>query len=428
MASYQDVLQNIAAITSGVSNFTPQQRFEAGRTLLNRSGAIPSTERLLRQGTALSGLWNVDTGGLSSFTPQQRLAGANSLLADAGLLSNQAVTPAPAPMPAAAAASTAGSVPAAAAQGGLTGRLGQLVGQLGGAAQPTWLSQRLAGQSTQGLGLRSMARGSLGRAGGLALLGQLAGAGVESAFGDPNASWDNALASGARWGGAGAALGSLIAPGVGTAIGGLAGAGFGAVKGILDSRDEGDKAVRSELAKQQGKIAELLSQLGSSPDLREEAMFQLRVLASQATDRKGVQAAAEAVQAMLPDALMADREMQRQQRMRQANEAAVQAWMGPVLQQLVNRSQSYADAFTLAGLNAAQQIEDPQLRTAQMAMARQYSADQAAQNAAYAAQIMSAPEYWGYQSDLLQQIQNARASLVSQPQGMDILQQILAGS
>lgn len=376
--------------------------------------------------------FNDATGGTSSASIGSRLRGANSLLTTAGpggglpSWMQPAAPPAPAPY---------GGMPGLAAGGSMQGPAmpppptgaAAMLGRLGGgAANPSYLSQRLAGQSTAGLGVRSLAKGSLGRAGLMGMGGQLAGGAIDSAFGDPNESWDNMLASGARWGGAGAALGSMVAPGIGTAIGGAAGLGIGAIKGLVDSRNEGDNAVASELGKQQSKITELLSQLGSSPDLREQALFQLQMDTSGAGTKDQVRDAAKALQAMLPDAIMADRQQQEQKRMQQANQAAAQAWMGPMLQQQVDRSQFYADQFAQAGRSAASHITDPALQASQMAMASGISAEQAAMNAAYTQQIAAAPNYYGYQQDLLSQLQQAQQQLQSTPQGMDMFEQIMA--
>lgn len=372
--------------------------------------------------------WNLILGNLQNAGPQftqasgampggasiaSRLAGANSAIGGAGINSIAGALGGVNPM---AAAAPAGAL--AAPQAAATGFLGQA---------PSYLSQRLAGASTEGLGLRSLAAGSLGRAGAFGLGGQLAGGAINSAFGDPNASWDNALASAARWGGAGAGIGSLIAPGIGTAIGGALGAGVGVLKGIHDSHNEGDKAVASELNKQSGKIMELMTQLGSSTELREQAMAQLQVGAAQATNKDQVKQAAAAVQQMLPEAIIADKSQQQQDRLKQANQAAAQAWMAPMLQQSIDKSQFYADQFAQAGMSAASQITDPALRASQQQMARGYSAEQASMNAAYMAQIASAPQYWGAQQDLLSQINQGRQSLQGSGQaGQDIWAQILA--
>lgn len=301
------------------------------------------------------------------------------------------------------------------------------VAQLGGGQGGGFLSNKATGLSTEGMGLRSLARGSLGRAGLMGLGGQLVGSGIESAFGDPNESWDNSLASAARWGGAGAAAGSLIAPGIGTAIGGGLGLGIGAVKGFMDSKNEGDKAVEKALNDRSGQLNELLGQLGASADLREQAQFQLQmgVTAGGATTKSQVNDVYAQVKAMLPEAIMADRQQQEQSRMQESNMAAVQAWMGPMMEQQLSQAQWYADQWGNQASAAAQQIEDPGMRAAQQALASSIPGQQAAANAAYAAQIAAAPSAWGYQSDLLSQMRQAQQQLTQQPGGMDAIMQMM---
>lgn len=352
--------------------------------------------------TAQAPMWNAAMGGISEQPIAARLAAANSMLNIPPTTPPPIAAPSPSPMARAlgAASPVAAAAPAAApaAAGGMRGILAQVGQGVGG----------------RGMGLRT--------AGVLGIGGQLAGGLAQGMWNDPESSADNALASGLRWAGTGAALGSLAGP-WGAAIGGVGGGILGAFKGIADSRNEGSKAVASELTRQQAKIAELMTQLGSSPDLREDALAQLQmsVLAGDVTSKDQVRAIADGIRASLPQALQADREQQQQQRMMQANQAAVQAWMGPLLQQSVDKSQFYADQFAQAGLSAANEISDPALRLSQQQMARSYSAEQAAANAAYMQQIAASPGYWGYQNDLLQQLRQAQQQVQQQPDVMAML-------
>lgn len=368
---------------------------------------VPNNPVPMMIGAKNLGMWNQAMGAVpgAASSVSSRLAGANSLLQRLPLPPGPDVygpTAAPRNLTATLARATAG--------------------------RPGYLSARALGGSTEGLGLRSLARGSLGRAGLYGLGGSLAGGAINSAFGDPNASWDNALAGAAQWGGMGAGLGSLVAPGVGTAIGGALGAGVGALRGLSQAKNEGDKAVADQLRKELGTINDTIDKLGGGDELRQQALYQLQlgVATGNITNRSGVKTIAAQVRSTLPDALLADQQQQQQQRSQEAAQAAVQAWMGPMLQDQLNKSQYYADQFGNAQATAAGYIEDPALRAAQLSQAKQISATQAATNAAYAQQIAAAPGYWGAQQDVLEQIRQAQQQMSQSTGGMDILQQIYA--
>lgn len=301
------------------------------------------------------------------------------------------------------------------------------VAQMGGGKGGGYLSNKLAGLPTAGQGLRSLGRGSLGRAGAYGLAGQVGSMGINALWDDPNSPMDNAAAAAAGGAGIGAGIGSLIAPGPGTAIGAGVGALAGGAFGYLTGKGEGGNAVAKELAKRQGQLNQLLDQLGASDELRDQAQFQLQmgVATGEAGSKGDVANIYKQVQAMLPEALMADRQQQEQTRMKESNMAAVQAWMAPMMQQQLSQSQWYADQFGNQMQAAAGQIQDPGMRAAQQALASSISSQQASTNAAYAAQIAAAPSAWGYQSDLLSQLRQAQQQLSQQPGGMDAILQMM---
>lgn len=79
--------------------------------------------------------------------------------------------------------------------------------------------------------------------------------------------------------------------------------------------------------------------------------------------------------------------------------AATQAWMQPLVTNIVDQQQQYANAYRDAGLSLAGQISDPAVAAAFEQLAHSYSNDQATQNAVMVQQMALAPQMMQQQLD-----------------------------
>lgn len=258
--------------------------------------------------------------------------------------------------------------------------------------------QALAGGEAPGMFSAggALGAGSIGRAGLYGLGGQLAGSALHAVWNDPNSGWDNAASDALKWGGAGAGIGSMIAPGIGTAIGGGLGVLAGGVAGLLGSRGEGDKAVASALKSNTDKISTLLDTYGASDELKKQALLQLQLGSMNATSKSQIDEASKAITAQLGPMIAQDLTTQESKRKRDATVAAAQAWITPMMQQQLTQSNFYAKNMSDAMGASAKYINDPALRANANAMAQQVPLNTAQSNAASLQQMAMTPALYGY--------------------------------
>lgn len=263
-----------------------------------------------------------------------------------------------------------------------------------GNSAPTWLTARLGGQSTAGLGMRSLAPGSLGRAGLYGAAGYLGGQGIEAITGHQEGTLDDALRNATVGAGMGAGLGSII-PGLGTAIG--AGLGFagGGLHGLLTGKgsDEGERDRAYE--KQAEKFETLFTTYGVSPELRDQFMTQFGVT-TEGLKRGEVNEVAKQMREILPSLIAEDAAMQEEERGRTAMLAAAQGWMAPMLRDAMGRSTRYADQLSQSMVSSAGYIKDPAQRAFAMDDAKRITLDNASQQAYAMQMMMSLPGLYGY--------------------------------
>lgn len=241
--------------------------------------------------------------------------------------------------------------------------------------------------------------GSIGRGGLYGLGGYAAGQLANTLIGDDGKGKTNAdeIATGALTGaGMGAGLGSMIMPGVGTAVGAGLGLVGGGLVGWLGPKQTGDKAVRSELNSQTTKLNKVLDTYGASSDLREQALAQLTSASYAAKSKGDVKAVAEQIASSLPAAAEQDRQLAKQRQFQQSNNAAVQAWLQPMLQSVLDRQWYSAQQQQDMANSLAGQYKDPALAAAARSMAASIPADTAAQQAALLGQLSTTPALYGY--------------------------------
>lgn len=232
---------------------------------------------------------------------------------------------------------------------------------------------------------RALGPGSIGRAGAYGIAGQLGSGLIRSAIGgEKDGSWDNALESAASFGGAGAGLGSMIAPGIGTVIGGGVGAAVGGLWGWTHGSDSDSTNVRKEVGKQEKALAPFLNKL--SPEARDQITTQLGIAAQQFTKPADVKAAYGQIAQGVPQVLA----QEQQQRQQMNNLLAMQSIIGPqfdtFLKGLGADQHAYADAQT----QFANSISgSPAIGNAVKANAQQSVMSNDATAAAYKAQMNS---------------------------------------
>lgn len=276
---------------------------------------------------------------------------------------------------------------------------------------------------TSGLRALLMSGGETGAMGGLGTLAgrvavPLAGAQAASmaghalTLGQHKGNWDEGL-EGALTGGVGGALaGATIgAPAFGVGaipgaiVGGIAGALGGGGLGLFGPKNTGEKAVASETKAQTGKLNKLLNTFGADAETRQAIALQFQMQASGAKSKSQVRDAYKQITSD-PTLVQTISEGKR----RKASMAAVQAWMGPAMQQALDRQQFYANAQGDAFDRIAGGYTDPnQAATTRAygALARSGAADQAAammQQLALSQQLAGAGYSTGANNDGTQQL------------------------
>jgi hypothetical protein len=178
-------------------------------------------------------------------------------------------------------------------------------------------------------GPKAMAKTAFSRlpaAGGWLTAGQLAGGVSKSLWDDPESQWDDATSSALTWGGTGAALGSMIMPGLGTAIGGVGGLVTGGIKGWFDGEGDSQEDILNASTEQRAKLDAAFDRLGVSAEARQGLYDQIEVqVALGAKSADEVKAIYAQAGQMAPDVI--------QQSRRQAKLAALQAAILPMMQQ-----------------------------------------------------------------------------------------------
>jgi gas vesicle protein len=269
-----------------------------------------------------------------------------------------------------------------------------ILGRLGG---PGRAAANAAGTATKvGRG------GALARFGVPAAAGYFAGQGANALLGERDDNVDEGVTGALTGAGVGAGIGAAVGTpffGIGAVPGALIGGGLGALAGgaigLFGPKNSGEEAVKSELETQEKKLREVLSQFGVSKDLRDEALMQLRLGSMDASSKDQVKAVATTITQQLGQAVAADKAEQEQMRMRESNLAAVQAWMGPMLQQQLERQNFYAQAQAQDMRAAANLYADPSQAATARAMASQVPLDSASAAAAQLAQLAATPALFG---------------------------------
>ena len=178
-------------------------------------------------------------------------------------------------------------------------------------------------------GPKAMAKTAFSRlpaAGGWGMAAQLGGSVSKSLWDDPESQADDALSSALTWGGTGAALGSMILPGLGTAIGGVGGLVTGGIKGFLDGDGTSQEDILNASAEQRAKLDAAFDRLGVSAQARQDLYDRIEVqvaLGAKSADEVKAIYAQEAK--LAPDLIAQSR--------RQAKLAALQAAILPMMQQ-----------------------------------------------------------------------------------------------
>lgn len=240
---------------------------------------------------------------------------------------------------------------------------------------------------------------SLGRGGAYALGGYAAGQIANKLIGDDgkgNTAADE-IATGALTGaGAGAGVGSMIAPGIGTLIGGAAGFVGGGLIGAFGPKQTGEKAVTSEYQNQAKKLREALSAYGVSREFRSQALAQFRAASLSSTSKGEVKTLAKSVLANLPAAAAEDKAAEEQRKFQQSNNAAVQAWLGPMLQEVLDKQWFSAQQDSAMANSLAGRFTDPAMQAAAKSMASSQLTSTAAQQAGLLSQLAATPSLYGY--------------------------------
>lgn len=240
------------------------------------------------------------------------------------------------------------------------------------------------------------AAGTVGRGGLYALGGQVAGGIFDRAVGERDGTWDDAAGSALRWGGAGAGIGSMIAPGIGTAIGGAAGLAIGGVKGYLTGQDSEPTQARDYLHSQldpsntDGLIAKF-DKYGITGDTRNNLLMQIDLIGAQMGTKDEAKALVTQIVSGIPDIVT----QQQQTAATQARSAAIQSYLQPMIeQQLANYNQSNQQSANLAS-SAAGKITDPALADIYRSHAQQMLTAGNSAGLGYLQQMAVAPQLYG---------------------------------
>ena len=268
-------------------------------------------------------------------------------------------------------------------------------------------------------------------AGGLGL--GAAGALLPQVWNDPNSAWDDAASGALTGAGIGMGVGSVV-PGLGTAAGGLIGGGLGGLAGFLTAGDASKEAesLQKELTSQRSKLSNILQQSGASSDFVKQAETKLDLMAMNAQSEDQIAPMMDSLVQQLIPAIAGDMQQQVAERMRSANVAAMQAWMGPMMQDALNRQQYYADQSAGAASRTAGQFADPALRAAGQSLASRTSLNAANSATSQLQQLAATPGILGYYSGQNQmgapnQDFNSLAGAQQIPAGSDPLQMLLQG-
>jgi hypothetical protein len=283
---------------------------------------------------------------------------------------------------------------------------------------------------------RALGPGSVGRGLGYGLAGQLLGAGVKQFYNDPNSEVDDALAGAARWGGAGAGVGSMIAPGLGTVIGGAAGGVFGAGKALLGGNDDPRSNDALAAAKNDGmqRLNQLLTSNGFTDQSQQQIMLELAIGLGQATDANQIKAVFANAEANLPAYYQQDlglREQQRTEQYRAAQTAAVLSMLGPQLQQQNQDATQFSKELSTIMGKAAGAVSDPTLKSIYEARAAQIPLQQSLANQAMLQQLAAAHAAYSANAqsatDIAQQQQAIGNQNYAAEDANGLLQQLIAG-
>lgn len=279
-----------------------------------------------------------------------------------------------------------------------------------GATGEAGITRLLGGFGTTGV------TGTLGTAlaaGGAGLTaGQLTNA-AENHFGltgNNDGSGDNALKNALAWGAAGAAAGSVL-PGVGTlvggAVGGLGGALVGGALGAFGHKDTGEKAVEHAVESVSKDLSSQMVLSGVDDATRAQVLAQVAGAASGYNSASGFKKAmkeqftGDKISQLSQLTQIADIQRQ-QERQRAAEQAAINAWAGPLMSKSIDQSnffaQDLADKYDdLANLSSPRQAAN--LR----AMGAMQQLSTASMGQAQLAQLQSLPTLLAYQQQLADQ-------------------------
>lgn len=226
----------------------------------------------------------------------------------------------------------------------------------------------LLSRALGGAKLGSLAKAGGLRAGGLGALGYFGGNALIPE--DHDSSTDNALRNALTGAGVGAGLGTIV-PGVGNVVGGLAGGALGLITGGLlgkfGPKDDSNKpeSIQAEITKQNATLSKVLAPFQFAPDTQQLFTAQLQSALMNVKDTAGVQAAYQQVATMIPQFVQQDQAVKQQQKAdgdRQARAAAMQAMLGPYLQQENDKATQFAQQLAQAQKSAAGFVSDPGLR------------------------------------------------------------------
>ncbi len=286
-----------------------------------------------------------------------------------------------------AAATVADDVAQAGAQTAQGGRLMNLL-----TTQPRTLLGGAPAQAGAAGGRAWLAPGTLGRGLGYGAAGQVVGGVLDSAIGEQDGTWDDALGSAARWGGAGAGIGSMIAPGIGTAIGGGIGAVIGGTKGWLTGDDSPGTEAGRELEDRTAELSTIFQQYSLTSETANTLMAQLSILGSQAGSPDEVKMIFDQVLAQVPQLIQQDAIA----RERNNRVAATQAWLMPLLEAEMGKSDEYAREAGAAYQSAASYVQDPQLKAIYNKQASQLSLQNSRDNMNQLTMLQLTPSLYGY--------------------------------
>lgn len=334
-------------------------------------------------------------------TPYSRLA---SMAAPAGITGLPIATQPATPFTLAAQQAAAGGVGGVGtAVPGAVGGVSTLPGMLGGAEAAGGLEAAGTAAGTAAAAGRfapmfaeggKFAAGSLGRAGLYGAAGQVGGMVARGAVGNQSGTKDDALVDAIKGAGMGAGVGSFF-PGPGTAIGAVLGGIGGGLWGALRGGGSDQEGMAKEYTKQRDALSGILSRYNISADTRDNLMLQFQAGLLDAKTKGDVTAVADSLKGTLGQVLIADRAQQQQRRQRAAASAAASAFMAPMLQDQLSKSNLYAQQMSDAMATSAQGITNGPLRDSYIAAARQAPLDVATQNAYALQQTMLTPALYG---------------------------------